>query len=179
MQHGGAFSSGKGSHPAERKKPSAQQSPQQTPPVKQPPSSTPSPTTGTPGGRYGVRDSSNSSCSPAVRRGMLTLAVAPESLLLGETVWLPSPNLKQRLEATLLCREIMQEVVAAALAAATSGGQPGGSVSALRPLPQDRSTAGRGPAAVNVAAAAVQDGSSGVEPGQHSQKAGGGCCSIM
>ena len=36
--------------------------------------------------------------------GMLRLSVAPEALTMGETIWLPSPNLQLRLEATLVCR---------------------------------------------------------------------------
>jgi ATP-dependent Clp protease ATP-binding subunit ClpA len=80
-------------------------------------------------------------------------------------------NLKQRLEATLLCREIVQEVVAAALAAATSKGQPR-STTALGTLAQARSTD-------EAAEAAVRNGSTGGEPGQHSLRTGGGCCSIM
>ena len=48
-----------------------------------------------------------------LRERALTLAVAPDSLT-GETVWLPSPNLQHRLEATLVCRAVMEELVSEA-----------------------------------------------------------------
>ncbi|GAX76237.1 hypothetical protein CEUSTIGMA_g3681.t1 [Chlamydomonas eustigma] len=47
-------------------------------------------------------------------RRMLALSIAPEALL-NETVWMPSPNLQQRLQATMTCRSILSEVIETAM----------------------------------------------------------------
>ncbi len=134
-----------------------------------------------PGGRY---SGGRGSGSGAIRLGMLTLAVAPDALM-DETVWLPSPHLQQRLQATLVCRALMEELLDEAWAAAHKA--PAGSAQPARAAGQGT----RGAAGIGKEAA----GCGGEEQGAGMQSGGGegavppsppdakqaqpGCCSMM
>ena len=71
-------------------------------------------------GRYGSPACSSAAGLVRHHIPVLALAVAPDSLT-GETVWLPSPNLQHRLQATLACRALIEEIVSEAFERTAEG----------------------------------------------------------